>query len=35
MEEAARQPARAAAVLRRAIALREAIWRVFDALREE
>jgi predicted RNA-binding Zn ribbon-like protein len=31
VEEAARQPARAAAVLRRAIALREAIWRVFDA----
>ncbi len=31
MEEGARQPARAAAVLRRAIALREAIWRVFDA----
>ncbi|HEY6201883.1 MAG TPA: CGNR zinc finger domain-containing protein [Candidatus Limnocylindria bacterium] len=30
-EEAARQPARAAGVLRRAIALREAIWRVFDA----
>jgi predicted RNA-binding Zn ribbon-like protein len=29
--EAARQPARAAAVLRRSIALREAIWRVFDA----
>lgn len=31
VEEAGRQPARAAAVLRRAIALREAIWRVFDA----
>jgi predicted RNA-binding Zn ribbon-like protein len=31
-EDAARQPTRAAAVLRRAIALREAIWRVFDAL---
>ena len=30
-EEAGRQPARAAAVLRRAIALREAIWRAFDA----
>ena len=30
-EEAGRQPARAAAVLRRATALREAIWRVFDA----
>lgn len=30
-EEAVRQPARATAVLRRAIALREAIWRVFDA----
>jgi predicted RNA-binding Zn ribbon-like protein len=30
-EEAGRQPARAAAVLRRAITLREAIWRVFDA----
>lgn len=29
--EAERQPARAAAVLRRAIVLREAIWRVFDA----
>ena len=31
VEEAARQPARAAAVLRRATVLREAIWRVFDA----
>lgn len=31
IEEAARQPARAAAVLRRAIVLREGIWRVFDA----
>jgi predicted RNA-binding Zn ribbon-like protein len=31
LEEAARQPVRAAAVLRRALALREAIWRVFDA----
>jgi predicted RNA-binding Zn ribbon-like protein len=31
VEEAGRQPARAAAVLRRAISLREAIWRVFDA----
>ena len=31
VEEAARQPARAVAVLRRAISLREAIWRVFDA----
>lgn len=30
-EEAGRQPARAAVVLRRAITLREAIWRVFDA----
>ena len=30
-EEAVRQPARATAVLRRGIALREAIWRVFDA----
>jgi predicted RNA-binding Zn ribbon-like protein len=30
-EEAGRQPVRAAAVLRRAITLREAIWRVFDA----
>jgi predicted RNA-binding Zn ribbon-like protein len=30
-EEAAGQPARSAAVLRRAISLREAIWRVFDA----
>jgi len=29
--EAVRQPARAAAVLRRAVALRETIWRVFDA----
>jgi predicted RNA-binding Zn ribbon-like protein len=29
--EAEREPARAAAVLRRAIFLREAIWRVFDA----
>jgi predicted RNA-binding Zn ribbon-like protein len=29
--EAEREPARAAAVLRRAISLREAIWRVFDA----
>ena len=31
IDEAERQPARAAAVLRRAISLREAIWRVFDA----
>lgn len=31
VEEAGRQPARAAAVVRRAISLREAIWRVFDA----
>ena len=31
IEEAGRQPVRAAAVLRRAITLREAIWRVFDA----
>jgi predicted RNA-binding Zn ribbon-like protein len=31
VEEADRQPARAAAVLRRAVALRETIWRVFDA----
>jgi predicted RNA-binding Zn ribbon-like protein len=30
-QEAARQPARAGAVLRRAVALRETIWRVFDA----
>jgi predicted RNA-binding Zn ribbon-like protein len=30
-EEAGRQPVRAASALRRAIALREAIWRVFDA----
>ena len=29
--EAEREPARAAAVLRRAISLREAVWRVFDA----
>lgn len=34
-EEAGRQPARAAAVLRRAIALREAIWRVFDAFAKD
>ena len=31
IDEAERQPARAAAVLRRGISLREAIWRVFDA----
>ena len=31
IDEAERQPVRAAAVLRRAILLREAIWRVFDA----
>ena len=31
IDEAERQPARAAAVLRRAILVREAIWRVFDA----
>ena len=31
VDEADRQPARAATVLRRAIALRETIWRVFDA----
>jgi predicted RNA-binding Zn ribbon-like protein len=31
VDEAHRQPARAAAVLRRAIDLRETIWRVFDA----
>lgn len=31
VDEAARQPARGAAVLRRAIELRETIWRVFDA----
>jgi predicted RNA-binding Zn ribbon-like protein len=31
LEESGRQPAGAAAVLRRGIALREAIWRVFDA----
>ena len=31
IDEAERQPARATAVLRRAILLREAIWRVFDA----
>jgi len=30
-DEAGRQPVRAAAVLRRAIVLREAVWRVFDA----
>lgn len=32
VDEAERQPARAGAVLRRAISLREAIWRAFDAL---
>lgn len=32
LEEAARQPPRAASVLRRGIFLREAIWRVFDAI---
>jgi predicted RNA-binding Zn ribbon-like protein len=31
IDEAERQPARAAAVLRRAILVREAIWRAFDA----
>jgi len=31
IDEAARQPSRAVAVLRRAIVLRETIWRVFDA----
>ena len=31
IDESERQPARAAAVLRRAIVLREAIWRAFDA----
>lgn len=35
VEEAARQPVRAAAVLRRAQALREAIWRVFDAFAKD
>jgi predicted RNA-binding Zn ribbon-like protein len=35
VEEAARQPARAAAVLRRAHVLREAIWRVFDAFAKD
>lgn len=35
VEEADRQPARATAVLRRAIALREAIWRVFDAFAKD
>src|SRR5437867_12858841 len=30
VDEASRQPARAAAVLRPAIALRETVWRVFD-----
>ena len=35
LDEAARQPARAASVLRRAISLREAIWRVFDAIAKE
>lgn len=34
-EEAGRQPVRAVAVLRRAIALREAIWRVFDAFAKD
>jgi predicted RNA-binding Zn ribbon-like protein len=32
LDEASRQPARAAGVLRRAVALREAIWRAFDAI---
>lgn len=35
LDEAARQPARAASVLRRATSLREAIWRVFDAIAKE
>lgn len=35
VDEAERQPTRAAAVLRRAIGLREAIWRVFDAFAKE
>jgi|ERR1700687_4672809 len=32
IDEASRQPARAAAVLRRTYSLREAIWRAFDAI---
>jgi predicted RNA-binding Zn ribbon-like protein len=32
IDEAGRQPARAAAVLRRAVSLREAIWRGFDVI---
>ncbi len=35
VDEAGRQPARAAAILRRAITLREAIWRVFDAFAQD
>jgi predicted RNA-binding Zn ribbon-like protein len=35
VDEAARQPARASTVLRRAVALREAIWRVFDAFAKD
>ena len=35
LDEAARQPARGASVLRRATSLREAIWRVFDAIAKE
>lgn len=34
-EEASRQPVRAAAVLRRAIALRESVWRAFDAFAKD
>jgi predicted RNA-binding Zn ribbon-like protein len=32
VEEASRQPARAAAVLRRAFSLRESVWRAFDVI---
>ena len=35
VDEAVRQPARAAALLRRAIGLRETIWRAFDAIAKE
>ena len=35
LDEAARQPARAASILRRATVLREAIWRVFDAIAKD
>jgi predicted RNA-binding Zn ribbon-like protein len=35
VDEASRQPGRAATVLRRAISLREAVWRVFDAIAKD